>query len=118
MVYDQAIAGLPSTLRTVDPSPAQSCGRSGELPQNIIPLFDKSGFDRGEINRLNFITRVISTKSLEEMVEDIEGGADVQDTLAAWMMENAHINIYNDELPEADEDGAAAGDSADSAGAR
>ena len=52
------------------------------------------------------------------MVEDIEGGADVQDTLAAWMMENAHINIYNDELPEADEDGAAAGDSADSAGAR
>ncbi|MDK8878843.1 hypothetical protein [Corynebacterium sp. MSK008] len=118
VVYDQAIAGLPSTLRTVDPSPAQSCGRSGELPQNIIPLFDKSGFDRGEINRLNFITRVISTKSLEEMVEDIEGGADVQDTLAAWMMENAHINIYDDELPEADEDGAAAGDSADSAGAR
>ena len=48
----------------------------------------------------------------------LEGGADVQDTLAAWMMENAHINIYNDELPEADEDGAAAGDSADSAGAR
>ncbi|MGX0630147.1 uncharacterized protein (DUF3820 family) [Corynebacterium afermentans] len=118
VVYDQAIASLPSTLRTVDPSPAQSCGRAGELPQNIIPLFDKSGFDRGEINRLNFITRVISTKSLEEMVEDIEGGADVQDTLAAWMVENAHINIYDDELPEADEDGAAAGDSADSAGVR
>ena len=57
-------------------------------------------------------------ESLEEMVEDIEGGADVQDTLAAWMVENAHINIYDDELPEADEDGAAAGDSADSAGVR
>ena len=26
VVYDQAIAGLPSTLRTVDPSPAQSSG--------------------------------------------------------------------------------------------
>ena len=118
VVYDQAIAGLPSTLRTVDPSPAQSCGRSGELPQNIIPLFDKSGFDRGEINRLNFITRVMATDRIEEMVDAVEDGSSVEDALAEWMMEYAHIDVYADEVADPDDSGAAAGDSADQSGAR
>lgn len=116
MVYDAAVAALPGTVRTVDPSPAQGCGASGELPQNVVPLFSTAEFDRGEINRLNFITRVLSTKRLGEMSEEIASGADTEDTLAAWMMEYAHIDVYADELADPDED-AAEGDSADSDGA-
>lgn len=116
-VYDAAVAALPGSVRTVDPSPAQGCGGAGALPQNVIPLFSASVFDRGEINRLNFITRVMSTKAIGEMAEEVADGADMEDTLAAWMMEYAHIDVYANELADPDE-GAAAGDSADSAGAR
>lgn len=117
-VYDAAVAALPGTVRTVDPSPAQSCGDGGDLPQNVIPLFSKGVFDRGEINRLNFITRVMATDKIAQMAEEVQGGTSMEDALAAWMMEYAHIDVYADELADPADGDAAAGDSADQSGAR
>ncbi|MET3943467.1 hypothetical protein [Corynebacterium mucifaciens] len=117
-VYDAAVAALPASVRTVDPSPAEGCSGAGDLPQNVIPLFTAGMFDRGEINRLNFITRVMATDRIEEMVDEVEDGSSVEDALAEWMMEYAHIDVYADEVADPDDSGAAAGDSADQSGAR
>lgn len=94
-VYDAAIAAMPGDMRSVDPSPAQACGES-TLPQNVIPVFRKGTFDRGEINRLNFITRVLATDRLEEMTEQVDKGASVEDAIADWMIEYAHIDVHQD----------------------
>ncbi|MDK8798895.1 hypothetical protein [Corynebacterium coyleae] len=94
-VYDAAIAAMPGDMRSVDPSPAQACGES-TLPQNVIPVFRKGTFDRGEINRLNFITRVLATDRLEEMTEQVDKGATVEDAIAEWMIEYAHIDVHHD----------------------
>ena len=117
-VYDAAVAALPASVRTVDPSPAEGCSGAGDLPQNVIPLFTAGMFDRGEINRLNFITRVMATDRIEEMADEVEDGSSVEDALAEWMMEYAHIDVYADEVADPDDSGAAAGDSADQSGAR
>ena len=110
-VYDAAVATLPGDIRSVDPSPAQGCGKAGELPQNVIPVFYKGTFDRGEMNRLNFITRVLSTDRLEDMAEAVDDGTPVKDAIADWMMEYAQIDVHFD--APSDPDDAADPDSAD-----
>lgn len=110
-VYAAAVATLPGDMRSVDPSPAQGCGEEGDVPQNIIPVFYKGTFDRGEMNRLNFITRALSTEKLTEMAEEVESGARVEDAIADWMMEYAQIDVHFD-APSDPED-AADPDSAD-----
>lgn len=119
--YDAVVATFPGEVRTVDPSPAMGCASGAsadELPQNIIPVFKDTTFDRQTAFRLNFITRVMATDRIEEMVDAVEDGSSVEDALAEWMMEYAHIDVYADEVADPDDSGAAAGDSADQSGAR
>lgn len=106
-VYDAAVATLPGDIRTVDPSPAQGCGAvkhaHKELPQNIIPLFSKAMFDRSEIQRVNFMTRVMSTEDLHKMAAELEAGEDLQAVVADWLLEYAQIDVYaNDPVEDAD----------------
>lgn len=108
-VYDAAVATLPGNVQTVDPSPSQGCG-AGDLPNNVIPVFRKGVFDRTEVNRLNFITRVLASSALEKMTKEYAAGGELTDVLAAWMIEYAHIDVHAGEL--ADPAGAADPDSA------
>ncbi len=107
-VYRDAVAIFPSDLRTVDPSPAQGCGASfgaeeaeagdgDELPQNIIPVFQKGMFDRGEINRLNFATRAMATDDIVELAEDLESGTPLNQVVRDWLLEYVQINPIGDE---------------------
>lgn len=95
-VYAAAVATLPGNMRSVDPSPAQGCGEEGDVPQNIIPVFHTGTFDRGEMNRLNSITRALSTNRLAEMADEVESGAPAEDAIADWMMEYAQIDVRFD----------------------
>ena len=105
-VYREAVAIFPGDLRTVDPSPAQGCGAGfgavdagdeGELPQNIIPVFQKGMFDRGEINRLNFATRAMATDDIAELAEDLESGTPLHEVVRDWLLEYVQINPVGDE---------------------
>lgn len=96
-VYDAAVGTLPSGLRTVDPSPAQGCAsvqrEHDTLPTNVIPVFKDAVFNRSELQRLNFMTRVMSTTDVQSMAEDLEKGTPLDDTIADWLLEYAQIDI-------------------------
>ena len=96
--YAAAVGTLPGTVMTVDPSPAQGCREGqddaqGQLPSNIVPLFEKTLFTRGETQRINFITRVLATKDLDEMAERVDDGEPVEDVVAEWLREYASIDF-------------------------
>ncbi|MEH0146845.1 hypothetical protein V6D40_04100 [Corynebacterium sp. Q4381] len=91
--YDAAVGTLPATMRTVDPSPAQGCGYTdGErLVQNIIPVFRNGKFDRGTIQRINFITRMMATEDIAESAEKVGQGVPADVAVADWLLEYAGI---------------------------
>lgn len=104
--YDAMQGTFPADIRTVDPSPAQGCGAGfpatqpgttptakPQLPQNIVPIFTDSKFDRRTVQRINFITRVMSTEDIAEAAERVEGGEPVRSAVAEWLMEYANITI-------------------------
>ncbi|AQQ14970.1 hypothetical protein CGLAU_04980 [Corynebacterium glaucum] len=116
--YDAMQGTFPADIRTVDPSPAQGCGAGfsatqpatqpgtapaaqpgtapagkPQLPQNIVPIFTDSKFDRRTVQRINFITRVMATEDIAEAAERVEGGEPVRAAVSEWLMEYANITI-------------------------
>lgn len=121
--YDAMVGTFPSDIRTVDPSPAHGCapvddegisaksakkagGKSDAkardkdeqeaadpLPQNIVPLFTDGRFDRGTTRRINFITRVMATDDIAEAAAEVRKGVPVEDAVADWLLEYAHIAV-------------------------
>lgn len=91
--YDAAVGTLVSAMRTVDPSPAQGCGYTDgdALPQNIIPVFRDGKFDRGTIQRINFLTRVMSTEDIAEAADEVSQGVPADVAVADWLLEYAGI---------------------------
>lgn len=87
--YDAAVGTLPGSLTTVDPSPAQGCPRTehADLPQNIIPVYEKKLFDRGIRNALSKATRALATADLEKLVEQTEEDGDPGAAVNEWMQE-------------------------------
>lgn len=91
--YDAAVGALTSTMRTVDPSPAQGCGYTvgDQLAQSIIPVFRDGKFDRGTIQRINFITRVMATEDIAAAAEEVGEGVPADVAVADWLLEYAGI---------------------------
>lgn len=87
--YDAAVATLPGSLTTVDPSPAHGCTHSehADLPQNIIPVYEDGLFDRGVRGAISKVTRALATDDLEELVEQTEKDGDPGAAVNAWMQE-------------------------------
>ncbi|MEX3505383.1 hypothetical protein [Corynebacterium sp. LK2510] len=94
--YDATVGALPGTVMTVDPSPAQGCAAfaadDAVLPENIIPVFTKTTFSRSEVQRINFITRVLSTEDVAEMAQEAESGEPLDVVVADWLLEYASID--------------------------
>lgn len=91
--YDAAVGTLSSDMRTVDPSPAQGCGYTDgdALPQSIIPVFRNGTFNRGTIQRINFITRVLATEDIATAAEEVKKGMPADDAVSSWLLEYAAI---------------------------
>lgn len=87
--YDAAVATLPSSLTTVDPSPAQACSHADhrDLPQNVIPVYEDGLFDRGVRGAINKVTRALGTDDLEELVTQTVEDGDPTAAVNAWMQE-------------------------------
>lgn len=65
--YEALLGSLPGTLAATDPSNAVGCADSGDLPQNIVPVYRKAAFDRSGREVLNWISGALSTEELEEL---------------------------------------------------
>ncbi|MCT1425911.1 hypothetical protein M3G07_06180 [Corynebacterium sanguinis] len=107
-IYEYAVGSFPGDVRTVDPSPAQACAPEGEepgegpLPTNVIPVFNKSELNRGQLNRLNFVNRVLSTEDLNAMIEEVERGETVRNVVAEWMLQRTKITVDTQSEDEGD----------------
>ncbi|WIM68579.1 hypothetical protein QP027_04080 [Corynebacterium breve] len=86
-VYTEFVGSLPGDFMTIDPSPAVGCqgAPSDILSQNIVPVFYKGLFDRGEINALNTITRILTTDELQRLVDRARRVGSASDVVAAWL---------------------------------
>lgn len=69
--YDELKGVLPAHLDAPDPSPAEGCeaDESG-LPQNIVPVFQKTALSRADRQTLNELGRSLTTEDIEDMVAD------------------------------------------------
>lgn len=87
--YDAAVGTLPANLKTIDPSPAEGCmdQEHGDLPNNIIPVFQAGIFDRGVKRAMGQATRALSTDDLEELVEKSKADSDPAPAVNEWLME-------------------------------
>ncbi|MCT1597320.1 hypothetical protein [Corynebacterium sanguinis] len=106
--YEYAVGSFPGNVMTVDPSPAQGCAAEGQepgegpLPTNIIPVFNKTELNRGQVNRLNFVNRVLSTEDLTTMIEEVERGETVRNVVAEWMLQRTKITVDTQSEDEGD----------------
>lgn len=65
--YAALLGSLPGTLAATDPSNAVGCADSGDLPQNIVPVYRKAAFDRSGREVLNWVSGALSTEELAEL---------------------------------------------------
>lgn len=106
-VYEYAVGNFPGGVMTVDPSPAQGCAADGEtagegdLPTNVIPVFAKTDLNRGQVYRLNYVSRLLRTDEVADMVDDVEAGEPVNKVVTDWMLQRTKIAVN----PQSEEDG-------------
>lgn len=107
--YDAAVATLPANLSTIDPSPAESCESQehGDLPNNVIPVFDASLFDRGVRRAMNKATRAMTTEDLKDIVEEAAKDPDPSRAVNEWIQEKTGMGIALERAVEDDEPGGA-----------
>ena len=88
-VYETMVANLPEKATAGNPSSAVGCADVNDppLPQNIVPVYRSSMFDRHEKLLLNQVSGTISTKDVEKLTEKAHGDLNlsvvVQDYLRA-----------------------------------
>lgn len=106
-IYEYTVAGFPGGVMTIDPSPAEGCAAAGEqpgegdLPNSIIPVFEKLELNRGQVYRLNYVTRLLRTEEVSDMVSDVDNGRDVGEVVTEWMLQRTKITID----PQSEEEG-------------
>lgn len=70
-VYHALLTSLPGGLSGADPSNAIACEDSEiGLPQNLVPIYNVSVFDRNARLVLNSVSGTISTEDLNKLIED------------------------------------------------
>lgn len=107
--YDAAVASLPTVLRTIDPSPAESCANQehGDLPNNIIPVFKAQLFERGVLRAMNKATRALNTEELDELVKESAKDPDPSHVVNEWIQEKTGMGVALERAVEDDEPGSA-----------
>ncbi|AWB82149.1 hypothetical protein C3B44_07070 [Corynebacterium yudongzhengii] len=79
---------LPGGVTATDQSGAEACEDSpvhGKLPQQVVPVFHSSLFDREELEALDYYTKLVTTQDLDEMAEKIDDGATIPEVVTDWV---------------------------------
>lgn len=89
--YREFMGALPGTLTAPDPSSAQGCAdeaRSNDtpdLPQSIVPVYQRDLFDREEAAAVAGVTRVLTTDEIATLVEDARTEGSVSSVVSEWL---------------------------------
>ncbi|QGU04287.1 type 2 periplasmic-binding domain-containing protein [Corynebacterium comes] len=89
--YRAFMGALPSQMTSPDPSSAQGCaaeirdGQAPELPQSVIPVYDRGIFDREELEEVTAVTRFLTTDEIAGLVEATGEGSSVSGAVAEWL---------------------------------
>lgn len=89
--YREFIGALPGTLTAPDPSSAQACADDVEttdapdLPQSVVPVYQRDLFDREETAAVSGVTRALTTEDIETLVEDARAEGSVSAVVAEYL---------------------------------
>lgn len=70
--YEMMVGALPANFDAPDPSPAEGCSGAGStvLPQNIVPIYEKSSLTREDLEVLKELGRSLNTETIQEIVAE------------------------------------------------
>ncbi|MDO4908243.1 MAG: hypothetical protein Q3962_00110 [Corynebacterium sp.] len=88
-VYTALMASLPDDLSAADPSNAIGCQDSSvNLPQNIVPIYRRTNFDRAARLVLNSVSGTISTQDVQDLVKEAEDQKSVSSVVTNYLANN------------------------------
>lgn len=90
-VFEAFRQSLPAGTMSIDPSSAEACRGSEvaeELPQQVLPVFRSSLFNRDELIALDIYTKLITTEELAQLTEEAEDADSVPAVVGEWMGQN------------------------------
>lgn len=90
-VFEAFRSSLPSGTESIDPSGAEGCRISPTaktLPQQMLPVFRSSLFNRDELMALDIFNKRMTTKDLEELSEEVEHTGSVEKAVSGWIGTN------------------------------
>lgn len=89
--YQEFLGALPGSATSPDPSSAQGCAAEArakqvpELPQSIVPVYDRELLNRSEVEEINNVTRLLTTADLENLIEAAEEESSTSQAVADWL---------------------------------
>lgn len=89
--YQEYLGALPGSATSPDPSSAQGCAEEArmkqvpELPQSIIPAYDRELLNRSEVEEINNVTRLLTTADLENLIAAAEEESSTSKAVADWL---------------------------------
>lgn len=90
--YAAVMASLPHNMDATDPSNAVACGEAdsdtdalNNLPNNLVPLYRTPVLGRSERLALNVATGLLTTQKLNQAVEEVEAGGNVEEIAGALL---------------------------------
>lgn len=91
--YAALMASLVKDLDATDPSNAVACVDAGtdadvELANNVVPIYRVPLLEREDRQMLNYMSGTLNTADLEELVDKVDGGQSVSQTVSDYLDDN------------------------------
>lgn len=90
--YREYMGALSGDLTSPDPSSAQGCVFEArqeqlpeDLPQSIVPTYNRDLFNRDERKALTDVTRFLTTDEIAMLIEEAEGSSSAAAAVEAWL---------------------------------
>mgnify|MGYP000927565414 CR=1 FL=1 len=89
--YREFIGALPGGITAPDPSSAQGCQGSvemadmPELPQGIVPAYNRNLFDRDERKAITDVTRFLTTEEIAALIEKARATSSASQAVQEWL---------------------------------
>lgn len=85
--YTELIGSLPGGLGAPNPSSAVGCEQQDvpPIPQNIVPIYHRDLLVRDEEQRINEVTRLLTTGDLAELTEEAHEEESASTAVAEWL---------------------------------
>lgn len=89
--YREYLGALSGGFTSPDPSSAQGCAdivareQMPDLPQSIVPTYNRELFDREEQKAITDVTRFLTTDEIATLIEDAREKSSASSVVEAWL---------------------------------